>query len=290
MISGRTAYYGIFGKPIEQALSPIIHNAAFEALGIDAVFLGHEIQEDGLADAVRGARALGYSGLAVTMPYKRTIIPLLDEVQGHASVLGAVNVVQIKDGRMIGYNTDGDGFVASLKAGGVEPAGKTVFLFGAGGAARGIALALFDAGIKQLFICNIYEDEAQSAIQMLKGAGYEDVSFVPFERTAAVQETAKAEIIINATNLGMKGNSSEHMELIDWDHVGAETAFADIVHSPLTTPLLEKAQKLGHKTVKGDGMLLYQGMLAFQIYTGMEPPEQAMRTRLDQWLTLRKET
>lgn len=290
MISGRTDYYAIFGKPIEQALSPIIHNVAFEALGIDAVFLGHEISEGSLSDAVKGARALGYSGLAVTMPYKREILPLLDEVVGHAKILGAVNVVQNKDGRLIGHNTDGDGFVASLKASGVDPAGKSVFLFGAGGAARGIALALFDAGVKRLFLCNIYEEEAQSAIQMLNLAGYESVSFVPFQRETAAAAAREANLVINATNLGMKGNSSEHMELIDWASVKKDAAFADVVHSPLTTPFLKKAEALGHKIIKGDGMLLYQGMLAFQIFTGLPAPENVMRERLDQWLILRKET
>lgn len=284
MISGRTKYYAILGNPIEQALSPIIQNAAFEAEGDDGVFLGCPVDPGTLEQAVLGARALHFSGLAVTMPYKREIIPLLDGVSEKARVLDAVNVVTVENGRFYGHNTDGDGFVRDLEVRGILPAGREVLLFGAGGAGRGIALSLLEKGVKKLYICNLYQDEAQEVIRMLQSCGHEGAVYVPFDGEAVKGVCGSVSLVINTTCLGMGERPSPHMDLIPWEMLGTETAFADIVHKPLMTPLLKKAEERGHRIVTGDGMLLYQGVLAYRLLTGKEAPERAMRRRLDQWL------
>lgn len=284
MISGKTKYYAILGDPIEQALSPIIHNAALKASGEDAVFLGCRVEPGKLKEAVAGARALEFSGLAVTMPYKREIIPYLDAVSKKAEVLDSVNVVSVKSGRLIGDNTDGDGFVRSLLLQGITLEGKEVLLFGAGGAARGIALSLLEAGIKQLFICNLYQQEADSVIEMLHSCKYENVEYVPFEQMEAKRAGCHAALIVNATSLGMGDRPSPHVNLVDWEKLDKKTIFADIVHKPLKTPFLEKAESMGFHIITGEGMLLHQGILAYKLLTGKDAPENSMRNCLEQWL------
>lgn len=289
MISGKTKYYAILGNPIEQALSPIVQNAAFEASGEDAVFLGCRVEPGKLKEAVAGARALEFSGLAVTMPYKREIIPYLDAVSEKAGVLDAVNVVSVKNGRLIGDNTDGDGFVRSLLVQGMVVEGKEVLLFGAGGAARGIALSLLEAGIKKLFLCNLYKEEADSVIEMLHFCKYDNVEFVPFEQMEAKRAGYRSSLIVNATSLGMGDRPSPHIELLDWEKMETGTVFADIVHKPLKTPFLQKAESMGFQIVTGDGMLLHQGILAYKLLTGKDALEEVMQSRLRQWLNMEQE-
>lgn len=284
MISGRTRYYAILGNPIEQALSPIIQNAAFRTEGKDAVFLGCKVEKGRLGDAVKGARALGFSGLAVTMPYKREIIPYLDTVSRKAEVLDAVNVVTVEDGRFCGHNTDGDGFVQSLLSGRIKVEGQKILLFGAGGAARGIALSLLEAGAGHLYLCNLFEEEAKDAMEMLKGCGYGNMGYLPFEKEAVKEACRGMNLVVNATCLGMAGYPSAHMELLCWEEMRDDAVFADIVHKPLRTPLLKKAAGRGHRIVTGDGMLLHQGILAYKLLTGEEAPREAMRQSLDCWL------
>ncbi|MCD7907409.1 MAG: shikimate dehydrogenase [Clostridium sp.] len=286
MISGRTNYYAILGNPIEQALSPIIQNAAFEAQGRDAVFLGCRVEPGKLEQAVQGSRALNFSGLAVTMPFKREIIPYLDWISPKAKALDAVNVVAVEDGRYCGYNTDGDGFVRDLAARGVPLEGRAVLLLGAGGAGRGIALSLLEAGVKKLYICNLYEDEARGVMEMLSVCGYGGAEYVPFEPEAVGAVCENVCLIANTTCLGMGERPSPHVDLIPWEEIDRETVFADIVHKPLKTQLLRTAEERGHRIVTGDGMLLYQGILAYRLLTGGEAPERSMREKLDQWLAM----
>lgn len=286
MISGRTEYYAILGNPIEQALSPIIQNAAFEARGRDAVFLGCRVELGELEQAVQGARALHFSGLAVTMPFKREIIPFLDRISPKAKALDAVNVVAVEDGRYCGYNTDGDGFVQDLRARGISLEGGEVLLFGAGGAGRGIALSLLEAGVKKLYICNLYEYEARGVMEMLEGCGYDGAEYIPFEPEAVRAVCGNVCLIANTTCLGMGERPSPHLDLVPWEDLDREIVFADIVHKPLKTQLLRKAEERGHRIVTGDGMLLHQGILAYRLLTGEEAPERSMREKLDQWLAM----
>lgn len=285
MISGYTECYGIVGKPVRQALSPIIHNGAFMAENRDAVFLGFEVDTEDLHKAVEGIKALGIKGLVVTMPHKHHIIQYLDDVEDKAKQLGAVNLVTIEDGRLKGYNTDGDGFVRALTAGNAEYTGKEIFLLGAGGAARGIARSLLDRRISKLYVCNLYHQEAMEMIGDMKQYTNVPVVYVPFCKEEVMEAAAKVKLVINATSLGMGGNAADHIPLFDWNRMPSDVVFADIVHSPLVTDFLKKATEYGHRVITGDEMLLYQGILAYEILLKKKAPEEAMRYQLKQWLT-----
>lgn len=282
MISGKTKYYAIIGTPIEQALSPIVHNAAFKEQGIDAVFLGCDVKKEELKEAVSGVRALGFSGLVVTMPHKVEIIPYLDEVAD--PVLGAVNTVVNRGGRLIGYNTDGDGYVDYVRSQGVVLEGKNVLMFGAGGAGRSVALALLRSGIQKLYLCNLPEKRVTDLMNMLEQAGFRNFDYVPFEGESVGKIAPKCPFITNTTSLGMNGMPSPHVDFLPWEQLDPKTVFMDIVHKPLVTPMLQKAGEYGFPVLTGDGMLLYQGLIAYQLFTGRKAPGEAMKIQLEGWL------
>lgn len=281
MITGKTKYYAILGDPIEQALSPVVHNAAFAALGMDAVMLGCRVMPADLATAMAGVRALHFSGLAVTMPLKTDIIPLLDECEEKIAFLGAVNVVTCRDGHYKGYNTDGDGFLRNLVLHGTDPAGKRVFLFGAGGAARGVSYALLEAGVSQLTVCNIEEKMAMDMIRPLQTRfPAAKIGFVPLGDSAIAGLCLASDILVNATSMGMNGTASPHVDMVPWAQLPAGTVCADTIHKPRDTAFIRAAKAHGFTTCTGDGMMLHQGTRAFRLLTGCEAPEAAMRAAL----------
>ena len=281
MITGKTDYYAILGDPIEQALSPVVHNAAFRALGMDAVMLGCRVTPQELETAVAGTRALHFAGLAVTMPLKTAIIPLLDECEPKIEFLGAVNVVTCKNGIYKGYNTDGDGFVRNMELHGTKPAGKRVFLFGAGGAARGLSYALLESGVSHLTVCNIDEPMAQAMIRPLQQHfPAAELEFVLLGDESIPARCREADILINATSMGMNGSPSPHVDMVPWTQLPKTTVCADIIHKPLETAFVRAARAAGLATLTGDGMLLYQGTEAFRLLTGCEAPEAAMRAAM----------
>lgn len=281
MITGKTRYYAILGDPIEQALSPVVHNAAFEALGMDAVMLGCRVTPQELEKAVEGTRALHFAGLAVTMPLKTAIIPLLDECEEKIEFLGAVNVVTCKDGIYKGYNTDGDGFVRNMELHGTDPAGKRVFLFGAGGAARGLSYALLESGVKSLTVCNIDEPMALAMIEPLRQHfPSAELQFVLLGDASIPAHCLQSDIIINATSMGMNDSPSPHVDMVPWAQLPKTTVCADIIHKPLETAFVRAARAAGLTALTGDGMLLYQGIEAFRLMNGCDAPQAAMKAAL----------
>ena len=281
MITGKTRYYAILGDPIEQALSPVVHNAAFEALGMDAVMLGCRVTPEELKKAVEGTRALHFEGLAVTMPHKTAIIPLLDEWEEKIDFLGAVNVVTCKNGVYKGYNTDGDGFVQNMKQNGTDPAGKRVFLFGAGGAARGLGYALLESGVSSLTVCNIDEPMAMAMIGPLrKRFPQAELDFVLLGDESIPLRCLQSEILINATSMGMNDSPSPHVDMVPWTRLPRSTVCAEIIHKPLETAFVRAARAAGLTTLTGDGMLLYQGIETFRLMNGCDAPQSAMRAAL----------
>jgi shikimate dehydrogenase len=286
MISGKTSCYAILGDPIEQALSPIVHNAAFQALGMDAVMLGCRVTPDQLENAMAGVRAMHFAGLAVTMPLKTAIVPLLDACEDKISFLGAVNVVACRDGRYIGYNTDGDGFVKNMQVHGADPAGKRVFLFGAGGAARGIACALLENGIRRLIVCNIEEKMAQDMIRPLREQfPRTEIAFLPLGDPQTADLCRQSDVILNATSMGMNDSPSPHAALVPWEDLPADTVFGDTIHKPIDTAFIRTARAHGFCALTGDGMMLQQAVLAFRLLTGHEAPaavmEKAIHLRME---------
>lgn len=262
--TGATRVAAVIGSPVSHSRSPAIHNAAFAALGLDWVYVAFEVAPGRGADAVAAVRTLGLGGLSVTMPHKIDVARAVDELAPAAAALGAVNtVVPLPDGRVIGHNTDGDGFVDSLRAQGVDPAGMTVALLGAGGAARSVAVALAAAGARAVVVVN---RTASRAAEVAALAG-------PLGRVGGAADVALADLVVNSTSVGMGADASLPC---DPELLSARQVVADLVYHPLVTPLLRAAAAAGATPVGGLGMLVHQAARQLHLWTGCEPPLAVM--------------
>ena len=268
--SGTTRLAAVIGSPVRHSLSPLLHNTAFEALGLDWVYVALEVAEGGAPAALDAMRTLGIAGLSVTMPHKEAVADNCDALSADAAALGAVNCVVNEEGRLTGHNTDGDGFLAAAAAElGFDAAGARCVLLGAGGAARSIALSLSRAGATELAIVNRTLERAQRTVDLIGTCG----SVV--EPDGAAAAVASADLVVNATSVGMGG--AEGAELpIDPSLLHADQVVIDIVYRPLRTPLLAAAQERGARTANGVSMLVHQAALAFTLWTGQPAPVDAM--------------
>jgi shikimate dehydrogenase len=268
MISGKTGLLALVGQPVGHSLSPAMHNAAFVADGLDFVYVCLDVDPDELPAAVRGMEALKLRGFNVTMPHKRAMIPLVDELDEEARVSGAVNTVVIEASGLRGFNTDGGGMVMACQEAGIELSGKRVLLLGAGGTAAAIAVAFSKAGVGELHIANRNVERAEHLRDRLYRTGMKGLAI---HRLDALPD---AEIVINATPLGMK--EGDPMPVSPF-YVREGRAFCDAVYRPGTqTPLVRLARERDVPVVAGDRMLLYQGVLAQKYWTGREPNVKAM--------------
>lgn len=275
MITGKTMILGLFGYPVEHTLSPYMHNAAFKSLGLDYCYLPFKVDPRHLKEAVTGIKALNMRGVNITIPHKETIIPYLDELDTEASLIGAVNTVLHAGERLIGYNTDGRGFVRSLKEeGGIEPRGKKVVILGAGGAARSIAFSLAMEGVDKIFINDTVGDKAIELSSAIRSKTSIEALYVKDLK----ERIGEVDILINATPLGMK---KEDPPPISPELLSKRLFVYDIIYNPPETPLLKEAKKKGAKTLRGIGMLLYQGALSFKIWTGQDPPIDIMKKAIE---------
>lgn len=284
-ISGKTALVGVMGWPVSHSVSPAMHNAAFAALGLDWCYVPLPVPIEPparIGEAIRGLRALGLRGANVTVPHKQAVISHLDWLTPAAQAIGAVNTIRIEaDGALSGDNTDARGFVADLRDHGVDPAGKRVLVLGAGGSSRAVVLGLAEAGSQSIAILNRTLDRAQelaSAMQSLFPACQISAHPLP----AAVAELGvQAELIVNTTSLGMTPN----VEGLPWEEGAAFHAgqvVYDLVYNPRQTRLLQKAAVDGARAIGGLGMLIWQGAIAFERWTGQMPPVEVMRAAAEQ--------
>lgn len=276
MISGKTAIYGIFGNPVGHSFSPGMHNAAFNKLGIDACYVPFAVSPEQLGSAVRAVIPLGLRGLNITVPHKEKVIAYLDELSEEARLVHAVNTIEIKKGKLIGHNTDGRGFLRALSQhGGADPKGKKILFIGSGGAARAVSFSLALAGAASIGFHDIDVRKAsQLASDIRKKTGVPAV----FIGQDAIQEcAADADYLINATPLGLKKTDPLPISagLFRKKHL-----ICDLVYNPPDTPLLKIAKKKGVNGLAGLGMLLYQGVIAFEIWTGKEAPIMIMKNAL----------
>jgi shikimate dehydrogenase len=257
-------FVGILGWPVEHSLSPIMHNAAFRSLGLDWVYLYWPVPPQDLGAAVGGLRALGAAGANVTMPHKETVIQYLDAISGDARRAGAVNTIQRVGDRLIGHNTDVDGFRQLLVAdAGFDPAGKRALILGAGGAARAAALALEDLAVGDIAIAGRSDDRAQGVASLGSGR---PISWA--EADAAVDD---ADLVVNATPLGMHDENPVPSARWRPDHT-----VVDLVYSPPVTPLTAAARAAGAEAWGGLGMLVHQAAASFRIWTGQAPSTEVM--------------
>ncbi len=286
----RTRLAAIIGDPVRHSLSPAMHNAAFAALGLDWVYLAFEVAEGNAHAAVEGARSLGLVGLSVTMPHKGAVVNAVDRLSPVAVALNAVNTVVRRAGDVLeGDNTDGAGFLDALRHDeGFDPAGQRCLVVGAGGAARAVVKALADAGARQVVVVNRTSSRAEAAAALAGAVG----------RVGVIDEAADAELVVNATPVGMSRGARPDAEVvpIGGKHVGADASagppFAasvvdpahlgpgqlvvDLIYHPPVTPLLEAARARGATGVSGLGMLIHQAAHAVRLWTGEDPPLAVM--------------
>jgi len=266
VISGATRIAGVIGDPVRHSLSPRLHNAAYQALGLDWVFAAFEVRGGQAHGALDAARALGFVGLSVTMPHKTAIAELCDNLSDRAAALRSVNTVTLDaDGNATGDSTDGGGFLRSLADAHVNVAGCSVLILGAGGAARAVAWALGDAGAQ----VGVTARQTPAAVETA-AIGHGDA--IPWDHRA--NAVAKADIIVNATSVGMAGDTSIPIaaDALTPDHV-----VVDLVYEPRETPLLAAARARGANAIGGLGMLVHQAALQVEIWSGQAAPIDAMR-------------
>jgi shikimate dehydrogenase len=282
-ISGHTKVIAIFGDPVEHTLSPAMHNAAFAALGLDCVYVPFHVRPNGLKDAVLGLRAMGLKGANITVPHKERVVEFLDELDDEAKLLGAVNTIVNRDGVLKGFNTDGRGFVKSLKDDAkFDPKEKKVFICGSGGAARGIAFALIKAGAGTVSLYDVDGPKRDKLVQDLNTSlGKDAARAMPLDQDFI----RSCELIVNATPLGMQGGDPLP---IPAGAFGKGQFFCDIVYNPPKTAVMTAAEKAGAKVSNGLGMLLYQGVIAFEHWLGVLPPVEVMREALEKGLKVKK--
>ena len=255
MIDAETQLYGVIGNPVRHSLSPIIHNGAFQRMGLNAAYLAFEVKN--LEEAVRGIRGLGIRGVSVTIPFKTQIIPFLDRLEEVAGKIQAVNTIRQEGGKLIGYNTDWSGALGALEEK-VDLTGKKVFLLGAGGAARAIAFGLKERGCR-VFIGSRSPEKAAALA--------EELGVV--HRPLPIAGRLDADVLVNATSAGMSPNDEESpvpKEVLD-----KEMTVMDIVYKPLRTKLLREAEERGCRTIDGLEMLARQGAAQVEIWTGRKP-------------------
>ena len=272
MISGRTRLLALIGQPVGHSLSPAMHNAAFAEDDIDFVYVCLDVDPDSLPAAVEGLKALKFRGFNVTMPHKRAMVALVDELDEGARISRAVNTVVIEASGMRGYNTDGGGMVMACGEAGIELSGKNVLLLGSGGTAAAIAFAFCEAGIGELHIASRNVDNAANLRDELCKTGTQKLSVGSLE--ALKQEASEADVVVNATPLGMK---EEDPLPLPPEYVRKGRAICDVVYRlGKETSLVRLSRERGTPVVAGGRMLLYQGVLAQKLWTGREPNVKAM--------------
>lgn len=258
-------YLGVVGFPIKHSVSPAMQNAALKKAGIDGMYLAFEVKPDSLREAVYGARALGFTGVNVTIPFKEEIAKFL-RLDGHAAKLKAVNTVDLRE--MVGYNTDVYGVKASFSDFDVN--GKVALVVGAGGAGKAVSLALIELGAT-VVLTNRTEFRGVEAAEMLRKYG--ECIFCPYGRIDELK--GKIDILVNATPVGMRG-FIQKLPVPDEILQPGMVVF-DTVYNPLETPLIQKAKENGCRVIYGIEMLVHQGAKAFEIWTGVKPDIEVMR-------------
>jgi shikimate dehydrogenase len=267
-----TRKLGIIGHPVAHSLSPVFQSAALRQCGFDATYEHWDTTPAELGTRIASLREPGFIGANVTIPHKQAALPLLDEVGGLSAAIGAVNTIVNRDGRLYGFNTDGPGFVRSLRAEiAFEPAGKSMLLLGAGGAARGIAFALLEAGVERLTIANRSRERAEALVHDLTSSGNGRVRVADFPAVVSGYDC-----IVNTTSVGMHGTDTETESPCSFAGASAGAVAVDIVYAPAETVFLREAATAGLRVLGGLPMLIYQGALSFELWTGVAAPVDAM--------------
>ncbi|MCH5185622.1 MAG: shikimate dehydrogenase [Oscillospiraceae bacterium] len=260
-ITAHTKHLGIFGFPVEHSFSPVMHNYISDKIGLDYVYTAYEIKPENIGKAVEAIRALGISGVNITAPYKFEVMKYLDETDKQAELFGSVNTVVNRDGRLIGYNTDAFGFYSALERNGQSAEGRDILIFGAGGATKPIAVLFAQKGAKSITIINRTEEKARAIAEYVK------------EKTGYAinlkKELERYDIAVNTTSAGM-APQLDKCPADDFSFADKNTFFADMIYNPDETIFLKKAKELGAGTMNGLGMLIGQGIISYELFTGVK--------------------
>lgn len=287
IITGHTRIVGVIGVPVAHSRSPQMHNAALAKAGLDFIYVPFHVSADAVAEAINGFKALNVIGINVTLPHKQAVIPFLSSISREAELIGAVNTLTFNNGKIHGENTDAPGFLRALEETGVSvPVGEDVVVLGAGGSARAVVVALALAGVRSIVIANRtvskavalagelskkinVQEEKSGHKTMLKGIGLQDSQLPNAVRGSA--------LLVNTASSSM---DTSHPLLIDPNWLRPNTTVYDIVYTPPMTTLLTAASEKGCTIVGGIGMLVHQGAIAFERWTGIEPCVLTMREAL----------
>lgn len=284
-ITGRTRVVGIFGDPVEHSLSPPMHNRAFSELGLDWVYVPFHVVPERLPAAVEAIRALSLAGVNVTVPHKVSVVPYLDRLSDEARLIGAVNTIVNHDGELEGQNTDGVGFVRSLRReADFDPRGRSILIVGAGGAAQAIAVRLAVEGAGELLIANRTPEKAEALADLVRRAGGA-ARAIPLSALARA-DVGACEALVHTTSWGMAPHD-DVPPVVDPSLFHRDLLVCDIVYTPRQTSLLAAAAERGCRTLPGLGMLVEQAAVAFELWTGEAAPVAVMRKALEDALARR---
>lgn len=281
-ITGETRLICLLGSPVAHSVSPLMHNAAFEALSLSYRYLCFDIKENRIKEAVEALKLLNARGFNCTMPLKTVVVPFCEELSLAAQLMGAVNTVVIKDGRLIGHNTDGTGYMQAVKEAGYSISGEKMTLLGAGGAATAICVQAALDGLKEI---NVFSRPGERFQKMEKLAeklmketdcriGVKELS----DRVALEESLSTSKILTNATSVGMAPRE-EGCPIPEDILLPKNLIVSDIIYNPRQTRLLTMAKKAGCPYFNGMNMLLYQGAAAFKLWTGEEMPVELVREK-----------
>ena len=280
-MDGKTKVIGILGNPIEHTASPAMHTAAFQALKLNYVYVPFLVDRNKLASAIEGIRSLHVEGVNVTSPFKESVIPYLDKLTENAKLIGAVNTIKNENGVLVVHNTDGPGFIEALKevVKKFKPKGKKVAIMGAGGAARAVGVALARQKVKEIIFADVQEEKARTLAYLIKSKLNVNAKGMAPNTQQFYGLAEGVDLLINATPLGMHPKVTE-CPLSNISIIHPRQLVCDLIYNPGQTKFLKLAKHLGAKTQNGLGMLLYQGVLAFEIFTGEKAPVAVMRKAL----------
>jgi len=273
-VSGATKICALIGDPVEHTMSPVMHNAAFQKLGLDYLYIPFRVSPEQLFQAVAGLRALNVRGFNVTIPHKVKVIPLLDSLDPLAEKIGAVNTVVNKNGELRGYNTDAEGFLRALLEHSINPQGKNIVVLGAGGAARAIAYILAQKGACLTILNRRQEiDWAENIARLILDELHREVKVLELGNIADVLPGVN--LLVNATSVGMY--PADNASPVPAGLLAKVPVVFDVVYNPLKTKLLSEADAAGAQTISGVDMLAWQGALAFEKWMGKTAPLHLMR-------------
>lgn len=273
----RSELVGAFGCPIDENPTGVMEETAFAAKGLDYRYLTIKVEKGDLEDAMKAVRAFHMKGINITIPHKVAVLNYLDELSEAAGIIGAVNMVVNRDGKLYGENTDGKGYLKSLTDAGVSPTGKCITVLGAGGAARAISVECALAGVKKIYIANIEREQGEELTAMLKEKTGVEAEFLMWDHTLDVPDDT--EILSNATSVGLYPHTDQKPN-INYDTIRPDMVVTDVIFNDPNSLFLREAGARGAKTINGLGMLVNQGALNFTMWTGVEAPVDVMTDTL----------